>query len=299
MRFIERNMTDEEFARRCAGAREYAEEQGVPVQTTEEFSFVALDGGKFIGCATADAYKNGDEYGNWAYLTCLFMEKPYRSRGLGGAILRRIEDRLVGVGIANMHTMTAGHEARGFYIRQGYDVIFELEDHHPSGQQSHIGLRKKLGPAGDSFDTGDIRIVERPMIQVEFDRMNAGFDEYHLEHGLLLWTVERHGFVAMDGDTFVGCVSGLTAKSELGYNKWFNLSDLFVEKTYRGQGIGTELLRRWEGLAAQHGARNIRVIHIAGYESLGFFQKRGYEVYCELEDWYPTGHSAFRLRRVL
>ncbi len=291
-------MTDEEFARRCVGAREYAEEQRVPVQTTEEVSFVALDGDKFIGCATAEACKIGGEYGNWAYLTCLFMEKPYRARGLGAAILCRTENRLVELGVKNMHTMTAGHEACGFYVKQGYEVIFELDDHHPSGQ-SHIGLRKKLGMASIPFYKGDITIVGRPMTSLEFDRMNAGFDEYHLEHGLHLWTVERHGFVAMDADTFIGCVSGLTARNEFGSNKWFNLSDLFVEKAYRGEGIGTELLLRWEGLAAQYGARNIRVIHVAGYEPVEFFRKRGYQIYCELEDWYATGHSAFRLRKTL
>jgi len=298
IRILEREMTDAEFARRCAGSHEYTIEQGNPVQTTEQFSFVALDGETYIGCATADVYLNGSAYNGWAYLTSLFIEKPYRSQGLGAAVLLKLEDRIRGLGIGNIWTRTSGHEARGFYVKQGYQVIFELQGQHPSGQ-SHIGLRKTLGSSPCPHDTDAIHIVERAMTDAEFDRMNAGFDEHTLEHGNLLATSERHGFVALDGEDFIGCVSGVTYKSDLGYNKWFNLSDLFVEKAYRGQGLGTDLLRNMDGRAVLLGARDVMVIRIAGYEALGFFRKHNYEVYCELEDWYTNGHSRFSLRKTL
>lgn len=298
IRILEREMTDAEFARRCAGSREYAIEQGNPVQTSEQFCFVVLDGDTYIGCATADVYLNGSAYNGWAYLTSLFIEKPYRSQGLGAAVLLKLEDRVRGLGIGNIWTRTAGHEARGFYERQGYQVIFELEGQHSSGQ-SHIGLRKGLVSACSPGDIGSIRIVERAMTDAEFERMNAGFDEHALEHGNLLATSERHGFVALDGEAFIGCVSGVTYKSERGCNKWFNLSDLFVEKAYRGQGLGTDLLRNMEERAVLLGARDVMVIRIAGYEALGFFEKHGYEVFCELENWYHTGHSRFSLRKTL
>lgn len=298
IRIIERPMTGAEFARRCAGAREYTIEQGNPVQTSEGISFVVLDGDTYVGCATADVYLNGSSYNGWAYLTSLFIEKPYRSQGLGAAVLLKLEDRVRGLGITKIWTRTAGHEARGFYVKQGYQVIFELEGQHPSGQ-SHIGLRKALGSSPCPHDTGAVRIVERPMTNEEFARMNAGFDEHSLEHGNLPLTIERHGFVVLDGDTFIGCVSGFTAKSDLGHNKWFNLSDLFVEKAYRGQGLGTDLLRNMEARAALLGTRDVMVIRIAGYEALGFFEKHGYGVYYELENWHANGHSQFSLRKKL
>jgi len=294
---LEREMTDAEFARRCAGSREYAIEQGNPVQTSEEFSFVVLDGETYIGCATGEAYKNGPVYNGWAYLSSLFIEKPYRGQGLGAALLPKLEDRVRGLGIGNIWTRTAGHEARGFYVKQGYQVIFELEGQHPSGQ-SHIGLRKSLGSSPCPNDTGAIRIVERAMTDSEFARMNAGFDEHSLEHGNLVAVMERHGLVALDADAFIGCASGVTYKSERGYNKWFFLSDLFVEKAYRDQGLGTTLLPDMEAKVAGLGARHV-CTWIAGYEALGFFGTHDYEVFCELENWYHTGHSRFGLRKTM
>jgi len=307
---LEREMTDAELARRRAGSDEYTIEQGNPIQTSEQFNFVALDGEAYIGCAVGVAYKNGLVYNGWAYLSELFVEKPYRGQGLGAAILCRLEERVARLGITSIWTRTAGYEAPRFYSKQGYQVCFELENWYSAGH-SHIGLRKALMPPASPHSRGDlgafdgqrsntntIHIVEREMTAVEFARMNAGFDEHTIEHGDPIETSERHGFVALDGEAFVGCVSGLAHRNDLTYNKWFVLSDLFLEKAGRGQGIGTALLQNMEERAAALGCRNIST-WIAGYEAVGFFKKHGYEVFCELENWYSTGHSRVGLRKTL
>jgi len=310
IRILEREMTDEEFARRCAGSDEYTIEQGNPIQTSEQFSFVALDGGTYIGCATGVAYRNGPIYNGWAYLSELFIEKPYRGRGLGAAILCKLEERVAGLGITNIWTRTAGYEAPGFYRRQGYQVCFELENSYFTGH-SHVGLRKALAPPaspgsrgdvgasdGQSGSTSAIRIVEREMTAAESARMNAGFDEYTLEYGNPILTSERHGFVALDGDAFIGCASGLASKDDLVYANWFVLTDLFAEKAYRGQGLGTALLQKMEESVTALDCGNIST-WIAGYEALGFFSKHGYEIFCELENWYATGHGRVGLRKTV
>ncbi len=308
IRILAREMTDAEFARRCAGSDEYTIEQGNPIQTSEQFSFVALDGETYIGCAAGVAYKNGLVYNDWVYLSELFIEKPYRGQELGAAILRKLEERVAGLGITNIWTRTADYEAPGFYRKQGYQVCFELENWYFAGH-SHIGLRKALVPPASPGSRGDlgvfggqrgstntIRIVERKMTAAESARMNTGFHEHAIEHGNPILTSERHGFVALDGNTFIGCVSGLASKNELAYTDWFVLSDLFAEKAYRGQGLGTTLVRKMEESVAALRCRNIST-WIAGYEALGFFSKHGYEVFCELENWYSTGHSRVGLRK--
>ena len=95
-----------------------------------------------------------------------------------------------------------------------------------------------------------ISLVEREMTDAEFARMNAGFDEYAREQGNLMAASERHGFVALDGETFIGCASGLVYKVGEAYNGWFYLTDLFVEKPHRGRGLGSELLQRLEDKVA-------------------------------------------------
>ena len=146
---VERPMTDAEFARMNAGFDEHTVACGNPVQTSERHGFVALDGGLFVGCASGLAYKNGAEYNGWFYLTDLFVEQPYRERGLGSALLRTLESKVATLGVRNVWTQTAGYEAPGFYQKHGYEVLFEMHNWYATGH-SQVYLRKHLGVAGEA-----------------------------------------------------------------------------------------------------------------------------------------------------
>ena len=144
----------------------------------------------------------------------------------------------------------------------------------------------------------NITILNRDMTSAEFARMKAGFDEHTLEKGVLIQTSDRFGFVAMDGNTFIGCSSGLAYKNGDIYSGWFNLTDLFVEKAYRYQRIGAKLLGALEKEIFQIGVRNIWT-WTAGYEAPPFYKKQGYEIFAEMENWYSDGNSRVGLRKVL
>jgi len=141
-----------------------------------------------------------------------------------------------------------------------------------------------------------VNLIERGMTDIEFARMNAGFDEHTREQGNPLETSDRHGFVAMNGEAFIGCSSGLAYKVGDTYNGWFYLTDLFVEKPYRGQGLGAKLLRGLEDRVAALGVTNFWTI-TAGYEAPGFCQKQGYQILFEQANWYATGHSRVALSK--
>ena len=143
-----------------------------------------------------------------------------------------------------------------------------------------------------------ISIVEREMTPVEFARMNAGFDENTLDNGVVIQSSERMGFVALDGDNFVGCVSGLAYKNGDAYSGWFFLTDLFVEKAYRKQRLGAQLLKALEDKILAHGIDKVWT-WTAGYEGPGFYKKQGYAVFAELENWYSSGHSRVGVRKQL
>jgi len=143
-----------------------------------------------------------------------------------------------------------------------------------------------------------VRIEDRNMTDAELDRMNEGFVEHALEFGNPRQVRERHGFLASDGDAFIGCVSGLSALDAGRINPWFTMSDLFVEKPYQGQGLGTALLERIEERVRALGSRFI-FTRVAGYEATGFFFKRDYQVLYEFERWHPGGFSHFGLRKAL
>ncbi len=135
-----------------------------------------------------------------------------------------------------------------------------------------------------------IQFSYREMTDVEFKREQLAFDEHGLEFNNPPETGERHGFVATDEDKFVGCSSGLAYKSDQGYNAYFFLTDLIVEKEYRKHGYGKELLKLLENKIKALGVKYIWT-WTAGYEAPGFYTKQGYEVFATFENWYPSGHS--------
>jgi GNAT superfamily N-acetyltransferase len=139
-----------------------------------------------------------------------------------------------------------------------------------------------------------IDIVEREMTQAEFDRMNAGFDEHGTEFGNPPVPQLRYGFVATDAGTFVGCATGITD----GNGTWFYLTDLFVEKPFRGRGLGSALLRALECRVAALGVRRIWT-WTAGYGAPGFYAKQGYQILCQMDNWYASGHARVGLWKSL
>ncbi len=148
------------------------------------------------------------------------------------------------------------------------------------------------------MEMSEINIVNRSMTSEEFERMNSGFDNYALEMGVALQSSDRYGFVAMDGDTFIGCSSGLAYKNGENYSGWFYLTDLFVEKAYRLQGLGARLLMVLDEKITTIGVRNIWT-WTAGHEAPVFYQKQGYEIFTEMENWYSDGSSRVGLRKKL
>ena len=136
-------MTAPEFERMKRGFDAHTLEQQVEIQTSDRFGFAAVDGETFIGCSSGLAYKNGEQYSGWFYLTDLFVEKAYRSQGLGAKLLKALEEQIASIGVHSIWTWTAGYEAPQFYIKQGYAVFAEMEDWYSDGS-SRVGLKKKL-----------------------------------------------------------------------------------------------------------------------------------------------------------
>ena len=143
-----------------------------------------------------------------------------------------------------------------------------------------------------------ISILDREMTSEEFEGMKSGFDEYTLDNGVEIQSSDRYGFVALDGETFIGCSSGLAYKNGEVYSGWFYLTDLYVEKTYRFQGLGAKLLMVLEEKITTIGVRNIWT-WTAGYEAPAFYQKQGYEIFAEMENWYSDCSSRVGLRKKL
>lgn len=143
-----------------------------------------------------------------------------------------------------------------------------------------------------------IELIERDMTPSELKRMNMGFDENAIDNGVIPQGDQRFGYVAMDGEKFIGCISCLVCKNGDQFNGWCYLTDLFVEREYRSQRIGTTLLQMLEKKLLQHGITQAWT-WTAGYEAPEFYKKQGYEIFAEMENWYSNGASRIGLKKKL
>lgn len=140
---INRDITSRELNRVHTGFDEHTIENEVIVQSSIRFGYVAEDKHKFIGCSSGLAYKNGDRFSGYFYLTDLFVEKDYRSKGIGAQLLSALEQELKENGIIHIWTWTAGYEAPNFYQKQGYHIFTEMEGWYSDGS-ARVGFRKRL-----------------------------------------------------------------------------------------------------------------------------------------------------------
>jgi len=143
-----------------------------------------------------------------------------------------------------------------------------------------------------------ISIVNRKMTSEEIKRMNLGFDELSLEEGVELESSDRFSFVALKGSTFIGCSSGLAFKNGDIYSGWFFLTDLYVEKEHRSNGLGTKLLKALEKQMVSLGIKHVW-LWTSGYKSLKFYHRHEYKNFTEMENWYSDGSSRVGLRKNL
>jgi GNAT superfamily N-acetyltransferase len=92
-------------------------------------------------------------------------------------------------------------------------------------------------------------------------------------------------------DKVVGGVIGVV------YWDWFSLDLMWMEDEYRGQGYGHRLLTMAEEEAQNRGARHVH-LDTFSFQAPGFYQKHGYEVFGELQD-FPAGHQRHYMRKDL
>jgi GNAT superfamily N-acetyltransferase len=302
MNIVARELTEAEQERRSLAAEELAREFGNPMQEVDRYGIVAMDKETLAGCATGAVYKNGDQLNGWACLEAMYLEKPYRRLGLGSLLLRLWEQRIASIGVKQIWSETAGYEAPEFYKKQGYTICYELENSYPSGHPQ-VGVRKILTQTGRRQIVIPalpipLKIVDRTVTDAEIERIGAGFVENALLFGNPPKTTEPISFIAEVDGNYAGCVTGLVYKENDVCNPWFVLTDLFLEKSYRKQGLGARLLNEIETLAVSRGCRYVKV-RMAGYGNVYFFRKHGYDVYCEYEHWYTSGHGMMNLQKTL
>ena len=94
-----------------------------------------------------------------------------------------------------------------------------------------------------------------------------------------------------NGNTIAGCVAKIYC-----WNVAY-INALWVDETYRDQGLSAKLLAEIENTAKEKGCYLIH-LDTFDFQAKEFYEKQGYEVFGVLEDC-PKEHSRYYLKKVL
>ncbi|MGL5242872.1 MAG: GNAT family N-acetyltransferase [Kluyvera ascorbata] len=79
---------------------------------------------------------------------------------------------------------------------------------------------------------------------------------------------------------------------------WLSIDYLWVCDTVRGEGVGSEIIKRAEDLAREKGCKYALVDTIS-FQALPFYQKQGYTLKTTLDDFPLTGIQRHYLTKTL
>jgi GNAT superfamily N-acetyltransferase len=93
------------------------------------------------------------------------------------------------------------------------------------------------------------------------------------------------------GGEIIGGLLGFT------HWNWLFIKQLWVAEPLRGAGIGQRLIRAAEQEGAARGCQHVHC-DTFGFQALPFYQKLGFQVFGQLDD-YPPGHTRYFLQKRL
>ena len=79
--------------------------------------------------------------------------------------------------------------------------------------------------------------------------------------------------------------------------EWLSINNLWIQEGMRGKGYGSRILVALETQAAARGCHSA-LVETYEFQALGFYQKRGYEIICELEN-DPEPYQRYYLKKKL
>lgn len=130
----------------------------------------------------------------------------------------------------------------------------------------------------DNPEQEDIRTVIDKLVKYNSDRLLEK-DEYQPLAVL----------IRDDNNAIVG---GLFGKTQWG---WLFISHLWVAEALRSQGYGKQLMAKAEAAAKQRGC-SYAYLDTFSFQSLGFYERLGYQIFGVLEN-FPPGHQRYFLKK--
>ena len=244
----------------------------------EEIVRIITDGeGNVIagGVAWIDPWKCAD-------LSHLWVDERYRNRGLGSrlfrAILRAAKEKGCSLATVGLYSF----QASAFCEKHGM-TAFDTKRDCPKGyKHQYLSIRlDRIDPAdepdGEPFairsgDADDSAFLLDKFYAYSFSRVPSA-----------------HAYLSFDRK-ITDETGKLLAGVEAGVNGWNvgYVDYLWTEEPYRGQGMGSTLLREAEREIKAHGGERV-LVSAFDWQGIAFFEQNGYAVTGTLDD-FPKGH---------
>ena len=89
-------------------------------------------------------------------------------------------------------------------------------------------------------------------------------------------------------------IGGLWGTSVVG---WMYVDLLVVPEGFRGQGLGTQIVRKAEEIARKRGCIGLW-LHTGSFQAPGFYEKLGFQAFGKVPDYPPGLATIFYLKRL-
>jgi GNAT superfamily N-acetyltransferase len=134
-----------------------------------------------------------------------------------------------------------------------------------------------------------ITLDPAPRIETE-SVLYAGLKAFNLIHAEPPNRRELSVLLRNDDEVVVGGLAGIVKWN------WLFISMLYISDELRGQGFGRALVKKAECEAVAMGCSHAYVDTFS-FQARGFYERLGYEVFGQLED-FPPGHTRYFLRKM-
>ena len=129
-------------------------------------------------------------------------------------------------------------------------------------------------------------ITDRDISKNELNKNYDDFKKIETEYKVPDAKTKRYNVTAEENGEIIGFASGLTN------HNWFNLTDLWINKNYRGQGLGSKILNKLEEQVKSHGIKHIYTWTTGYNKNDIFYEKQDYRKFTVLENFFEVenGH---------
>ncbi len=220
------------------------------------------------------------------HLEVLWVDKRFRRRGHGRALVLAAERIGKEKGYASAQTWTFSFQAPEFYQQIGYKII-GIFDGYTNGITEYV-LMKRLETlqqqsSKEKYPNKDGFTLVEDASKEAMQALHAGLHEFVIgQIGELdkLYPERQIKLVIKNEEEQV--IGGLKASLVL---KTLEIEQLWIHENFRYHGYGSKLLSAAESIAKDHDAIS-GLTYVLSFQMPEFFQKHGYEIF-GVSDGYP------------